>query len=250
MKLRKRMAMLLALAVLGLAGCAENQIPDMTEEEIQAMGEFVAFTLMKYDAGHQSRLMDLPEVEELEVPDGSAPEGEPEEDRAGKMDPVDDTPVVGETGEEEAPPAVTYTAEEVIGLPEGVTLSYKGYGCYDSYPAESDAFAVTASAGKKLLVLEFSLTNTLAQEQEIDLLSSDVRYRIHVNADISKHSLPTMLLNDMSSYEGMLEPGAVAEVVLVVEVDDGTAEAISAVSLSLKNESKSYTMQLVGDAQS
>lgn len=253
MKRRKSKAMLaLTVLLLGLTGCAENQIPDMTGEEIQAMGEFVAFTLMKYDAGHQSRLMELPAVEESEIPDGTDAEARPEEDRAGKMDPVDDTPVVGDDREEESqtPEEVSYTAEEVMGLPEGVTVAYKGHACYDSYPAESDAFAVSASEGKKLLVVEFSMTNTLAEEQRVDLLSSGVRYRIRVNEAAAGHSLPTMLLNDMSSYVDTLEAGATVEVVLLVEVDQGTAESISSIVLSLKNESKSHTIQLYGEVQS
>ena len=36
-----------ALLITGLTGCAENQIPDLSGDEIQAVGEYVAITLMK-----------------------------------------------------------------------------------------------------------------------------------------------------------------------------------------------------------
>ena len=48
-----------AFLILALTGCAENQIPDLTADQEKAVGEYVALTLMRYDAGHRSRLMDL-----------------------------------------------------------------------------------------------------------------------------------------------------------------------------------------------
>ena len=38
-----------------------NEIPDLTEEESQRIGEYAAVTLLKYDANNRSRLVD-PEV--------------------------------------------------------------------------------------------------------------------------------------------------------------------------------------------
>lgn len=245
MKCRKSITKLLALAMTmaALTGCAENQIPERTEEEMQAIGEFVAFTMMKYDMGHNSRLMDLPPVEETEDTDAERPEEE--EPGTMGMDPVEDTPVINEAApSEEAPQPETYSMEEVMGLPEGVAVAFEGYSSYDSYPAESDAFAVTAEDGRKLLVLEFSLTNTLDQEQSLDLMSSGARYRVTVNEEYAKWSLPTMLPNDMSTYMGTLAAGENVKAVLVVEIDAGVADAVSSISLNLKNDSKSHTIQL------
>ena len=64
MKYKKSLMTVMAVAMLGLSGCAENQIPEMTEEEMRAVGEYVAYALTKYDAGRSSRLMDLPPIEE------------------------------------------------------------------------------------------------------------------------------------------------------------------------------------------
>ncbi len=233
------------VAMLGLSGCAENQIPDLTEEEMREVGEFVAFTLAKYDAGHGSRLMDLPPVDENENK-APIPTRSPEETVG--MDPVDDTPIVDASGEPvtegKQPVENSYTPEQVMGLPEGVTLAFAGQEVCDSYPGESDAFAVTATEGKKLLVLKFTITNTLEQETKVDLLSSETTYRIAVNGEKAKRALNTMLPNDMAFYVDTLSAGASAEAVLVVMVDADMAESISSVTLQLKNESKSHTIQL------
>lgn len=250
MRYKKSVMAVMILAMLGLSGCAENQIPDMTGEEMQAVGEYVAYVMTKYDAGHGSRIMDLPPVEE-----NTAPVGTPAPEEKVGMDPVDDTPVVDAPGTqiaegegsaqgEQPEREVSYSAEQVMGLPEGVTLEYTGQEVCDSYSGDSDAFAVTAADGKKLLVLKFSITNTLEQEAEVDLLSSQISYRIAVGEERSRKALPTMLPNDMAFYVETLSPGASAEAVLVVEVDADLAESGAPVTVQLKNESKSHTIHL------
>ncbi|MCI9651960.1 hypothetical protein [uncultured Acetatifactor sp.] len=246
MKHKKSVMTVLILAMLGLSGCAENQIPDVSEEEMRAIGEYVAYTMVKYDVGHGSRLMDLPPVEEMDE-QAPVPTRSPEETVG--MDPVDDTPVVDASGEVvtdegQSIEEPSYSAEEVMGLPEGVALSFAGQEICDSYPADSDYFAVTATEGKKLLVLKFSLTNTLEQETSVDLLSSQTAYRISVDGGRAGRALSTMLPNDMAFYADTLPAGASAEAVLIVMVDADTAESISSVALHLKNESKSHTIQL------
>ena len=245
MKYKKSITKWITLSMLMtvLTGCAENQIPERSSEEIQAIGEYVAFTLMKYDMGHNSRLMDLPPVDETAKP---LDEDEVQNDTVG-MDPVDDTPVINNVGKEEpnqVPQDPVYSMEEVMGLPEGVSVSFAGYELYDSYPAGSDAFAVTAAEGKKLLVLNFTLTNTLDQEQSLDLLSSGTRYRVTVDEEYAQWSLSTMLPDDMSSYMGTIAAGETIGTVLVVNMDAGAASAASSIRLDLRNESKSHTIQL------
>ena len=100
MKHKKSVMTVLILAMLGLSGCAENQIPDVSEEEMRAIGEYVAYTMVKYDVGHGSRLMDLPPVEEMDE-QAPVPTRSPEETVG--MDPVDDTPVVDASGISQGP---------------------------------------------------------------------------------------------------------------------------------------------------
>ena len=49
MTVKRKISMVLTAALLmtGLTGCAENQIKDLSEDEIQAVGEYVALTMMK-----------------------------------------------------------------------------------------------------------------------------------------------------------------------------------------------------------
>ena len=200
---------LLCAMMLSMTACG-NEIPDLTEEESQRVGEYAAVTLLKYDANNRSRLVD-PEM------------------------------VIAKLEKEAA-------MEDFFGLPEGVSITYEDYMVADSYPedgVEDDYFALDASMGKKLLVLRFHLTNGSEQEETIDLLNTNSRYIITVNDSIRANALTTMLPNDMSTYAETLEPGQTQELVLLLEVNEDVAGAVQTIALRLKNASNEYTIQLL-----
>lgn len=239
---KKLIAVIMMLAFcLGMSGCGENQIPEMTDEELQAVGEYAAITLMKYDANNRSRLVELPEEASPTVPEISEPA--PEQEEPSGMGPVDDTPIVNPGGEEAVN---SYTMEEVMGLSEGLSVSYVGYELCDSYPqdTENDFFTISAVQGRKLLILQFAIKNETLQEQTVDLLSGGTAYQIKINGKDTRRALMTMLLNDMTTFADTIPENGSAEVVLVFEVEENVAENLSGVSLNLKNDLKKYTIQL------
>ena len=207
---------LLCAMMLSMTACG-NEIPDLTEEESQRVGEYAAVTLLKYDANNRSRLVD-PEM------------------------------VIAKLEKEAAKEEITASMEDFFGLPEGVSITYEDYMVADSYPedgVEDDYFALDASMGKKLLVLRFHLTNGSEQEETIDLLNTNSRYIITVNDSIRANALTTMLPNDMSTYAETLEPGQTQELVLLLEVNEDVAGAVQTIALRLKNASNEYTIQLL-----
>lgn len=236
-------ALLCAMA-LSMTACG-NVIPDLTEEESQRVGEYAAVTLLKYDANNRSRLVD-PEIVIAKLEKDAAKEARRQENAQTEEKPAGTT-----ASEIESPVAqedITASLEEFFGLAEGVTLTYRDYSLADSYPEDGstdDYFALDASAGKKLLVLNFELTNGTAGEENIDFLSTASRYIITVNDSIRGNALTTMLPNDMSTYAETLAPGETQGLVLLLEVNEDVANAIQNISLHLKNASNEYTIQLL-----
>lgn len=229
---------LLCAMMLSMTACG-NEIPDLTEEESQRIGEYAAVTLLKYDANNRSRLVD-PEVVIAKLEKEAAQE----EAKAEETGSTGTTEVTMPTAQEE----ITASMEDFFGLPEGVSIIYEDYMVADSYPedgVEDDYFALDASMGKKLLVLRFHLTNGTEQEEKIDLLNTNSRYIITVNDSIRANALTTMLPNDMSTYEETLEPGQTQELVLLLEVNEDVAGAVQTIALRLKNASNEYTIQLL-----
>lgn len=236
---------LLCTMMLSMTACG-NEIPDLTEEESQRVGEYAAVTLLKYDANNRSRLVD-PEMVIAKLEKEAAREAAKAAQEEAK------TEETGNTGTTEVTMAtaqedITASMEDFFGLPEGVGIAYEDYMVTDSYPedgATDEYFALDASAGKKLLVLRFRLTNGTEQEEKIDLLNTNSRYIITVNDSIRANALTTMLPNDMSTYEETLEPGQDQELVLLLEVNEDVAGAVQAIALRLKNASNEYTIQLL-----
>lgn len=245
--MRKKKGIVIALAaallVTGLTGCAENQIPDLNEDEVQAVGEYVALTMMKYDFKHRSRLMELSEVvpeDTTEPPQETEPSKE--EDPSG-MAPVEDTPTVDAPGKVEEFNSA-YQMGKVMGLPEGLSVSFVGQELCDSYPAEGDIFSMDATKGQKLLVMHFLLSNESEQDQAVDLLSQKIVFQVTVNGSYSKAAFVTMLLDDMATYSGNVPAGVSIPVVLVTEVEEGISGNISSISLSAKNGEKTAVLKL------
>lgn len=236
---------LLCTMMLSMTACG-NEIPDLTEEESQRVGEYAAVTLLKYDANNRSRLVD-PEMVIAKLEKEAAREAAKaaqEEEKAEETGNTGTTEVTMPTAQED----ITASMEDFFGLPEGVGITYEDYMVADSYPedgATDEYFALDASAGKKLLVLRFRLTNGTEQEEKINLLNTNSRYIITVNDSIRANALTTMLPNDMSTYAETLEPGQDQELVLLLEVNEDVAGAVQAIALHLKNASNEYTIQLL-----
>ena len=53
-----------------------------------------------------------------------------------------------------------------------------------------------------------------------------------------------MLMDDMATYVGTVPAGGSVDTVLVIEVDNGMAESISSVGLSVENGEKAYLSNL------
>lgn len=236
-------ALMCAMA-LGMTACG-NEIPDLTEDESQRVGEYAAVTLLKYDANNRSRLVD-PAIVIAKLEKEAAKEARRQENAQTEEQPAGST-----ASEIEAPTAqedITTSLEDFFGLAEGMTLTYRDYQIADSYPEDGstdDFFALDASAGKKLLVLNFELTNGTDQEEKIDFLSAASRYIITVNDSTRGNALTTMLPNDMSTYAETMAPGETQGLVLLLEVNEDVANAIQNISLHLKNASNEYTIQLL-----
>ena len=241
---------LVMAAVLGMTGCG-NVIPDMSADEMQAIGEYAAITLMKYDVHHRSRLVDLELVAQAEAEAKAKAEAEAlaqaeaaakEQEESG-MRPTDNTPVVGSEGIVTAP---SVTMEEILNLPEGVSITYRETEICQSYPEGSENFfTLSSTEGTQLFVLYFELHNESGHDQYIDLLSQGMNLRVTVNESYTRRALTTMLLNDITSYMDTLAAGARVEVVAVVEVENSIANNVSSIKLELKDGTNTYTDQLL-----
>ena len=244
--MRKRiLAALLVSAAIMLTGCG-NAIPDMTDEQLQAVGEYAAQLLLSHDVNYKSRLVDVETLVTETVSESPqetpAPEKTPEPENVG-MDPVEDTPIVDMTqGGQQS----NMKLEEALGLSEQMVLSYTGYDILAHYPEDTtdeEYFTIDAEAGNQLLVLHFTLQNQGEGTETVNTINRKLLIKVSVNG-ISKYCLSTLLENDLTLYCEDLNPGESREVVILAEYDNESLLDVASIALNIKNEDKEATIRL------
>lgn len=239
-KVRMGLGILLMAVMLG--GCG-GQIPDMSDEQREAISEYAVGLLLKYDTSQSNRLVDLSLLEEDVEPEATeapvttpeptqAPEATtpPQDDEAG-MAPTDDTPFVpvGGTLPEDAYAGVGAT----LLLPEHVSLEYRDYQVVDSYADPKDAeLTLDANPGRSLLVVRFVLLNSGSEVQSVDMLQDNIKHTIMVDGT-AVNAMVTLLSNDMITYMGQLAADESVEVVLLAEVEESVIQNAESIYVEL-----------------
>lgn len=246
---RKLKAMTIAgMLTIALTGC-QNALPEMTTEEVAQIGEYAAITLLKYDANARSRLVDEETVLAYEQKQQAlkelAAKETPKEESAG-MEPVADTPVI----EKEKTDVVQNTVsslETSLSVPEGITITYTGYEVCDTYPEDGlskEYLSLDATAGKKLLVLEFTAQNSSAAEVSANFFSTKAGFSVDLGDGTKQKAMISMLMNDMSTYIGTIPAGESQNLVLLFEIDESKASNLEGVQLYYKDENGTNSIQL------
>ncbi len=235
-KFRKLGAALIAAAVLPMAACGSS-MPELTEEQNRLIVEYAAGLLLKYDENYHGRIVEIEEepapVEEPETAVEEPAAEEPEEQEAAEAVENPQAPDEVQMGEEIAEKSI----EEFYGI-EGVTIAYTGYEIKDTYPEVTEDnlfFAMNASAGAKLLVFSFDVTNVSGQDLNLDMAAYDTKFKISINGESPKYILTTMLLDDLASFTGTIPAGASEKLVLVSEIPEEESGSIQTISLLMKN---------------
>lgn len=241
------------MLTIGLTGCG-NQIPELTDEQAEKIGEYAAVTLLKYDVNQRSRLVDAETIEAYEQEQQEmqeqltslTPSPTPESAQEG-MEPTADTPTVESGGGTGNTDNATVSIAECLAVPEGITITYSGYETCDTYPnggSTDKYFNLDATSGKKLLVLKFSVENVSASEEKVDFFSANNIFSVDAGNGTKYNAMTTMLLNDMSTYAGTIPAGGIQDLALLFEVEQDVANSMTDVQLYFKNESTTYTIQL------
>lgn len=231
---------LLTISVL-LTGCS-NAIPEMDEETQALVVEYAAGIVQKYDKNHVSKLMELkePENQEEERAEEKAALKEAPENTASQPD--TDTEITDQTQEEETP--AVDTLDGLLQM-DNISFSYTGYETTPFYPTDDSeiAFVMNATEGTELLILKFTAQNLTGSEITLNMNDMDVSYKISVNGSTT-NALFTMLLNDLSKYQGLLAAGESKELVLVCEIAKEEISSITSISVQARKEDISAVISL------
>ncbi|MBR1671077.1 MAG: hypothetical protein IJ695_10315 [Butyrivibrio sp.] len=137
------------------------------------------------------------------------------------------------TGSSEAsdPNAITLSSDESQEILDNIFLSYQGYMVSSTYPESSKSYVVNADKGKKLLVLRFDLYNAAGSETRVNMIPLNLLFEIVLNGKNLGYSSVTFLPNDLSSYTGTIDSKAHESVVVLTQIDSGSATNIESLGM-------------------
>lgn len=224
---------MIGLCSMLLCGC--GSYPDLTESQQAMVAEYAAGVLLKHSETANYRLV---EIDEMNVNDESI--DEVVEENNGKENVVVPDNNIGSLEDEILiDEESSQTMEELLGL-DGITIKFDSYSVVDSYPEESDVyFSLDASEGCKLLIIKYNFTNHLDKMKEIDVMQYSPIFKVSLDGTVFQTVLPTMLLDDMSTYTGDMESGENLKLVLVSEWKEEEIAEMSNLSLYVKTEETS-----------
>lgn len=261
----------IGMSALGVTGCnkesetAVEEVEVLTEEELAAMeeeqnkiiAEYAAGVLMKYNAGTNSRVLEGQKLAAAEAKEAAVRakeerrkqlyaeyyeeetnEAEEAESSSGSNN--------GGSGTKQAAETVNYIGDlsGAVDAP-AFSITYSGYEVTDSYGGSDMFFTIDAAAGKSLLIGKFSAQNTGGQQEELNMLSKDIEFRLKF-ADRSVKAQRTMLLDDLTMFRGVLEAGEAKELVTVFEIPSEMISELGNMELVVENSGQRSNMILEG----
>lgn len=234
----KRMRLIfILLMTLSLTGCINSY--NYTEKETDSVAEYMAGLLLKYDSQYNRALLPMSKIKKEDVQEAAA---EQEEPTIPQTDSANKPSEQKETDQAEIP-AQSYTLSEVIGV-KGVELQYQSYKLADTYPEDSTNtyFSLLPRDGYKLLVMEFTLTNTTKKDKSLNLTNAKVQYQLEVNAEKQYKPLLTLLENDLQYINVKLQKQDTIPVLLIYELPADTK--VNGINLLVSKGNKSGAFKI------
>lgn len=238
-----------------LVGCGVK-VEDMTDAQAELVTEYATQILLKHGSASNQNLLNDEKMKEEEAKEAEIRErnkkmqeakeaflqSDGEEQKENQNAESTDATAEANTEKEEEEYIENATA---IMKVENFDLNYSDYNLCASYPEEKredDFLSVDAKEGKQLLVLNFKVTNQLAEEQNLDLFSKAARFFLSVNGGAVIESSPTILMDDLSMFREDVAASESRELVLLFEVDAATQ--VETMELTIKCGDQKGTMKL------
>jgi len=236
--MKRRLLLITTILIMSvLAGCGQLvEMPELSEEETVLVTEYAAGLMLKYDSKYSEKLLNedaLMKAKEKELK--ALEQKKAYEEAAAKY-----RESLEASKEEDSQAATSNEASQentenyidniasFYGI-DGANVVYTGYSLTDSYPESGDdiLFAMDASPGKELLVLNFDVMNVTGNSIDFNMFYRSPNFSLSVNDEKKVHNQSTLLLNDMATYSGNIEAGQTVPMILVFEIPDSTGEIVS-----------------------
>lgn len=223
-----RKSIILTTTILGisvmLSGCA-FQATELKEDEQDQVAAYCAQIVSKHDEGPDKGLAVLPKTQQQET-DSSAEITASD----GSTDKTADTKKTDVSSD--AKPVETKTFTEAVGI-KGVSILYRDAKTAGGY-SSNDVYDLTPDKGNELLVVRLKLKNNTAKKIKIDMTSKNLKFQAAYGDETVDADL-TLLLNDLTTYQGTLKAKQSRNMVMLFQFTKGTIKDTSKVVYTVTN---------------
>lgn len=219
-------------AMLLFTGCEEAY--DLTEEDQSRIADYAAHVVTKYNGSQEEGLLKVePEMiqEEEDETDGSQDQEEKKEESK-----------TSQSGQADTDKTETVSLNQALQLESGLKASFARYDVTSSY-VEADYFAMNATSGKTYLVVHINL-EAEGQDVNCDMLSKDLNFRVLINGEKEVAAQTSILLNDLSTYQGTIAQGSAQDCVLLFETEEENVSNIESLGLKVLDGASTSTVTL------
>lgn len=250
----------ICVSALFLTGCAN--VTKLTEQEQEIIAEYAAGVLLRYDEGYnaqyekdvmlEAKAQAQENMEKNKNKKSAEPAATKKEKEKPSKEPKESAALQETATPEPAQPSVEaevptpvpeatdnenrmtpYDMGKLFGI-EGVEVNYAGFEALDRYPAVSDeqlAFTMDAAQGTKLVVLKFELVNRAETAKTCNIVGQNIKFQLRFNNADFVGVQKTLLTDDFSSLNCILQPEEARQVVIISQVAAGYETTINSVDL-------------------
>jgi hypothetical protein len=240
---------------------------DLTDEQNRVIAEYAADLLLKYDRAYQGRYEDTntstddTDVEEVtetttseelteetttEEPTTEAlTESTTEENTETEVDSTEDS----DTEDDTIPPSVSDNVTdiaEIVGI-QGMSIVYNKCMFLDRYPSldqDGTFIYLDADPGYKLVVVKFDIINQSSQPIKVDLLNTDIAYRLVMNQTKAASPMLTILMDDLGTFNNTVPANSEQSAVLVFQMSDSCVEQIERLDIKVTYAQEEYVISV------
>ena len=200
--MRKRIFIVAAVTVIGLTGCAS--VPTLSEDQNNAMAEYIADNLLMHDKSYSNSIK-LNSETETATPKVSDMPAEIQNSKT----PSDAAQTIEE-------PKQTYVSmSDALQVP-GFRVKFDGYK-FNSNISTKDS-NISSKAGKKLFVVKLKFKNNTSSARKLDMTKNHSKYVLSVDGKQMDSPLLTIADEDIHFIKKKISAKKSLNAILVFEI--------------------------------
>ena len=237
---------LLVLSVsLLFTGCGPTMI-DLTEEQENDVALYSAKVVSKFNINQDKGIMSLPKEDKTDSTVPAVPGDSTEKKETGDDSSTEPAAQPGDSEddtEDSTEVVVSKTLTEALDV-KNISFLYRDAKVSSSY-GSGDVYDLTPDKGNELVVMRFKAVNNSSTDVKVNLFKMNLHFSASYGSK-SANSDATLLLNDLTTYEGTIKAGKSKNMVVLFQFPKGTVKDTSKIVLQETMNSTTYQIDLAG----